>query len=121
MVIFKIFNIDAAHRLPNVPLTHKCRDIHGHTYRIEIYVNAPVDKKLGWVADFADVTEVFQPINDRLDHKYLNDIEGLENPTVENLARWIWVHLKPSLPMLSRIVVYETPESGCIYEGEDSE
>lgn len=119
MVIFKTFNIDAAHRLPNVPLTHKCRDIHGHTYRIEVYVDAPVNEKLGWVADFADITEAFKPVHDRLDHKYLNDIKGLENPTVENLVRWIWIHLKPSLPIVSRIVVYESPDSGCIYEGED--
>jgi 6-pyruvoyltetrahydropterin/6-carboxytetrahydropterin synthase len=119
MVIFKTFTIDAAHRLPNVPVTHKCRNIHGHTFRIEIHVNGPIQEEFGWVMDFADITTVFKPIKDQLDHKYLNDIKGLENPTSENLAKWLWRHLKLPLPILTKIVVQESPDSGCIYTGED--
>lgn len=117
MEIFKVFHIDAAHRLPNVPLGHKCANLHGHSFRIEIHISGPVDPKLGWVIDFADITQAFQPLHDQLDHKYLNDIEGLGNPTSENLARWLWQRLQPALPQLSRIVVQESPESGCVYEG----
>ena len=71
----------------------------------------------GWIMDFGDVKAAFQPIYDRLDHHYLNDIPGLENPTSENLAVWIWNELKPSLPALSEITVHETCTSGCRYRG----
>ena len=118
MEIFKIFHIDAAHRLPNVPPGHKCANLHGHSFRIEIRISGPVDPNLGWVIDFADIAKAFQPLHDQLDHKYLNDIEGLSNPTSENLAKWLWRHLQPSLPQLCKIVVQESPESGCIYSGE---
>jgi 6-pyruvoyltetrahydropterin/6-carboxytetrahydropterin synthase len=118
MEIFKVFHIDAAHRLPNVPAGHKCTNLHGHSFRIEIHLSGPVDPKLDWVIDFADIAKAFQPLHDQLDHKYLNDIEGLSNPTSENLALWIWKHLQVALPQLSKVVVQESPESGCIYEGE---
>jgi 6-pyruvoyltetrahydropterin/6-carboxytetrahydropterin synthase len=118
MEIFKVFHIDAAHRLPQVPAGHKCANLHGHSFRIEIHISGPVDPKLGWVIDFADIVKAFQPLHDQLDHKYLNDIEGLNNPTSENLAQWLWRHLHPSLPQLSKIVVQESTESGCIYRGE---
>ncbi|PKN76533.1 MAG: 6-carboxytetrahydropterin synthase QueD [Deltaproteobacteria bacterium HGW-Deltaproteobacteria-10] len=117
MEIFKVFHIDAAHRLPNVPPGHKCAQLHGHSFRIAIHINGPVDPQYGWVIDFADITKAFQPLHDQLDHKYLNDIEGLENPTSENLAQWLWRNLQPSLPQLSKIVVQESLESGCVYEG----
>lgn len=119
MVIFKVFKIEAAHRLPNVPPDHKCSRMHGHTFRIEVHVRGPVQEKRGWVIDFADIAEAFKPVYLALDHKCLNDIEGLENPTSENLAHWIWKRLQPDLPGLSRVVVQESPESGCIYQGED--
>jgi 6-pyruvoyltetrahydropterin/6-carboxytetrahydropterin synthase len=119
MYIFKTFTVDATHNLPNVPLTQRCKHIHGHTFRIEVHVKAPVQPELGWVVDFADIAAAFKPIKDQLDHKYLNKIEGLENPTSENLAKWIWRHLSPSLPILCKIVVQESPDSGCIYTGED--
>ncbi len=118
MEIFKVFHIDAAHRLPNVPSGHKCANLHGHSFRIEIHISGPVDSKLGWVIDFADIAKAFQPLHDQLDHKYLNDIEGLSNPTSENLAVWLWQRLHPALPQLSKIIVRESPESGCIYEGK---
>lgn len=118
MDIFKVFSIEAAHRLPNVPPAHKCARLHGHSFRVEIHVSGPVGGETGWVMDFADIKEAFQPLFAQLDHHYLNEVEGLSNPTSEHLARWIWQRLRPSLPMLSKVVVSETCTSGCIYEGE---
>ena len=118
MDIFKEFTIEAAHWLPNVPEGHKCRRMHGHSFHIEVHVSGTVDEHAGWVMDFADLKSAFRPIEERLDHYCLNDIEGLENPTSENLARWIWSHLQPALPELSKIVVRETCTSGCVYTGQ---
>jgi 6-pyruvoyltetrahydropterin/6-carboxytetrahydropterin synthase len=117
MDIFKIFTLEAAHRLPNVPPGHKCARLHGHSFRVEIHVAGEPDPHTGWVMDFADIKAAFQPIHDRIDHHYLNDIEGLDNPTSEILAIWIWRQLKPALPQLSRIVVHETCTSGATYAG----
>jgi 6-pyruvoyltetrahydropterin/6-carboxytetrahydropterin synthase len=117
--IYKEFQIEAAHLLPNVPEDHKCRRLHGHSFRIEIHVAGKVDKDVGWVMDFADIGRIFQPLYDALDHRFLNEIAGLENPTSENLARWIWQRLKPELPELDKIVIKETCTSGCIYRGDD--
>jgi 6-pyruvoyltetrahydropterin/6-carboxytetrahydropterin synthase len=118
MEIFKEFTFEAAHRLPNVAPDHKCYRLHGHSFRCEVHVAGPLDPQLGWVIDFADIKGAFAPILSQLDHHYLNDIEGLSNPTSENLAKWIWQRLKPSLGGLSRVVVRETCNSGCIYAGE---
>ena len=118
MDIFKVFTIEAAHRLPHVPEGHKCARLHGHSFRIEVHLSGPVDPQAGWVMDFADVKAAFKPIYDRLDHHYLNDIPGLENPTSERLARWIWERLKPALPLLTEIAIAETCTSRCIYRGE---
>lgn len=119
MEIFKRFTIEAAHRLPNLPESHKCWRLHGHSFRVEIHAAGPLTAREGWVVDFADVTRAFTPIYDQLDHHYLNEIPGLENPTSEILARWIWARLKPALPLLSQVVVRETCTAGCIYRGED--
>ena len=119
MDIFKIFTIEAAHRLPNLPEAHKCTRLHGHSFRIEVHVSGEVDAEQGWVQDFGDIGEAFKPIFNQLDHYYLNEVEGLENPTSENLARWIWLRLKPSLPMLSKLVIRETCTAGCVYTGDD--
>jgi 6-pyruvoyltetrahydropterin/6-carboxytetrahydropterin synthase len=118
MEIFKEFTFEAAHRLPNVPPGHKCARLHGHSFRVGVYVRGVVDEHSGWVMDFADVAAAVQPVIDRLDHFYLNDIEGLENPTSEHLARWIWERLMPSLPALAQVVVRETCTAGCVYRGE---
>ena len=117
MEIFKAFTLESAHRLPNVPPGHKCARLHGHSFRVEIHVSGPVDPQLGWVMDFADVKAAFDPLFRQLDHNYLNDVPGLENPTSENLARWIWQKLEPSLPQLSAVVVHETCTSGARYTG----
>ena len=118
MVIFKEFRFEAAHLLPNVPEGHKCARLHGHSFVVGVYVEGPVGDESGWVMDFGDLAVVFKPIYDQLDHYYLNDIEGLENPTSENLAVWIWEKLKPALPLLSKIEIKETCTSGCEYAGE---
>lgn len=118
MEIFKEFTIEAAHRLPNLPTTHKCSRLHGHSFRIGIFVEGAVDPHLGWVQDFADVKAAFQPLFDQIDHNYLNDVPGLDNPTSENLARWVWQQLKPKLPALSRIEIRETCTAGCVYRGD---
>jgi 6-pyruvoyltetrahydropterin/6-carboxytetrahydropterin synthase len=118
MEIFKDFTFESAHRLPNVPATHKCARLHGHSYRVTIHVAGHVDPQLGWIIDFAEIKEAFAPIHAQLDHYYLNEVSGLENPTSENLARWIWTRIKPALPLLSQVVVHETCTSGCAYRGE---
>lgn len=120
MEIFRAFTIEAAHRLPGVPPGHKCARLHGHSFRVELHLSGEVDKHSGWITDFADLRAAFAPTYERLDHHYLNDIPGLENPTSENLARWIWDQIKPSLPQLCKIVLHETCTSGCIYAGEQS-
>jgi len=116
--IYKDFTFESAHLLPNVPAGHKCGRLHGHSFFIRIVVSGEVDPHTGWIIDFGDIKKAFKPIYDQLDHYYLNDIEGLENPTSENLAKWVWQKLKPILPELSRIEIKETCTSGCIYTGE---
>lgn len=117
MDIYKVFRIEAAHRLPNVPPGHKCARLHGHSFAVELHVGGTPDPHTGWIMDFGDIKAIFKPTYERLDHNYLNDIPGLENPTSENLARWIWDEIKPRLPALSLVVVHETCTSGCRYAG----
>jgi 6-pyruvoyltetrahydropterin/6-carboxytetrahydropterin synthase len=121
MEIFKEFTFESAHKLPHVPEGHKCGRLHGHSYRCEIHVKGQTHPRDGWVMDFADIKERFEPLRKILDHNYLNEIEGLANPTSEVLAQWIWRRLKPSLPQLSRVVIRETCTSGCIFTGSESE
>ena len=119
MKIYKDITFEAAHMLPNVPEDHKCRQLHGHSFKVRITLDGPVDKSIGWVEDFAHLKKAFDPIYQKLDHHYLNEIAGLENPTSENLVKWIWERLKPNLKYLHSIEVKETCTTGCIYEGED--
>jgi len=116
--IFKEFSFEAAHRLPNVPVGHKCSRLHGHSFRVAVHVEGTVGGRTGWIRDFADLACAMEPVLDCLDHQYLNEIEGLDNPTSEVLACWIWDRLRPSLPDLSQVVVRETCTSGCVYRGE---
>ncbi|MFC4034616.1 6-carboxytetrahydropterin synthase QueD [Streptomyces polygonati] len=118
MEIFREFTFEAAHRLPKVPHGHKCARLHGHSYKVIVHAEAPVDPEAGWVMDFGDLKRAFKPLEAQLDHYYLNEIEGLENPTSEVLARWLWERLQPSLPALSALTVHETCTSGCTYRGE---
>lgn len=117
MEVFKSFSLEAAHRLPNVPHDHPCARVHGHSFVVELWVNGFVGASSGWVVDFADIAEAFRPLNDQLDHQLLNDIDGLSNPTSENLAIWIWERVSTSLKGLSKVVVRETATSGCVYRG----
>lgn len=117
MEIFKEFTFEAAHRLPNVPEGHKCHRLHGHSFVVRVYVEGPVEKDFGWVQDFSDIKGAFKPLYDQLDHNYLNEIEGLENPTSEILAVWIWDRMKPKLPLLSKVETQETCNCGCVYRG----
>lgn len=117
MRIFKQFTFDSAHFLPHVPPGHKCREIHGHTYRLVVHIEGKLDQNLGWVMDFADLKKIIDPIVKSIDHQLLNNIEGLENPTCEMIAVWLWNKIKPEIPSLARIELHETPTSGAIYDG----
>jgi len=108
---------EAAHFLPHVPPGHPCGRVHGHSYKIEIEVTGPVDATLGWVVDFGIIDELMAPLIHRLDHHLLNDIEGLQNPTIEQIAAWLWQKLKRDLPPLSGIVVHESSRARCLYRG----
>ena len=120
MHIYKTFQIEAAHRLPNVPAGHKCARLHGHSFVIGVHVSGPVGEDTGWVMDFADIKRAFEPLFTTLDHNHLNEVDGLENPTSENLAIWIWQRLADELPGLCEITVNETCTSGCSYHGPDA-
>ncbi len=111
------FSFDAAHRLPRVPQGHKCGRVHGHGFRVELVCEGEIDEETGWLIDFAEIKRAFAPFLEQLDHRYLNDIEGLENPTAENLARWIWTRVKPKLPVLTKVNVAETDNARCEYRG----
>ena len=116
--LVKEYRFEAAHRLPQVPAGHKCARLHGHSFKIELAVAGAVDAKSGWFIDYGRIDEVFEPIRQRLDHYYLNEIEGLENPTSEHLARWLWEKVKPRVPELCAVVVHETCDARCIYRGD---
>jgi 6-pyruvoyltetrahydropterin/6-carboxytetrahydropterin synthase len=117
MEIFRVFHLQCARRLPALPETHPCSRLHGHSFRVELTVAGDVDPKFGWVLDFANLEAAWRPLHAQLDHRYLNDVAGLENPTSENLAVWLWQRLKPGLPGLARIKLMETHDSGCVYSG----
>lgn len=117
--IWKDFSFDSAHRLPHVPEGHKCGRLHGHTFHVRVTLRGVAGEHTGWVMDFADLKAAWKPLDRVLDHRYLNDIEGLENPTSEVLAVWIWDRLKPVLPELWEVQVKETCTSGCSYRGPE--
>lgn len=118
--LWKEFRFEAAHRLPNVPAGHKCARLHGHSFRLEVHLDGPVDSRTGMLVDYADIKAAFGPLHEQLDHHYLNEIPGLENPTSENIVCWVWERLKPALPELSRLVLRETCTVGCVYEGHEA-
>jgi len=118
MEIYKEFAFDPAHFLPHVPDGHKCKEIHGHTYHLRVYIKGSPDKNLGWIMDFKELKDLVNSLVDQVDHKLMNNIHGLENPTAENITIWFWDRLKPMLPLLSRIELKETPTTGVIYDGQ---
>ena len=113
----KSFTFEAAHSLPTFPEGHKCRRLHGHSFKVAVQVAGEVDPQLGYLVDYGEIKAACEPIRKQLDHYYLNEIEGLENPTAEMLSAWIWERLKPNLPQLSKITIYETCTSTCEYTG----
>ena len=117
MRLEKSFRFEAAHWLPNVPDDHKCKRLHGHSYQVTLVVEGDIDEQHGWVIDFGTMKEAFAPLEEQLDHYCLNEIEGLENPTSELLAKWIWERVKPNLPQLSEVSIEETCTSRCVYCG----
>ncbi len=118
--ITKEFRFEAAHRLPQAPADHKCFRLHGHSFRVQVTIRGPVNPQTGWLQDFGDLKAAFAPLVAELDHHYLNEIPGLDNPTSENLARWIWQRLAPELPLLCEVLVHETCTSHCVYRGPGS-
>lgn len=111
--ICKAFDFDAAHRLDRLPPTHKCHRLHGHTYRVEITLHGAIDDQIGFIVDYQEIADAWQPVHDQLDHRYLNDIPGLEVPSTEVLAHWILARLKPALPLLLKVRVYESATTWC--------
>jgi len=141
MDIYKKFSFDSAHYLPNLPEDHKCKRMHGHTFNVEIHITGNVNQEIGWIMDFSEIKTICDPVIEQLDHRVLimdfseikticdpvieqldhrvlNDIKGLDNPTSENLAKWIWEKVKPQLSGLKKIIVSETCSTGCIYKGQ---
>lgn len=115
--LVKSFGFEAAHFLPTFPEGHKCRRMHGHSFRVEVVVEGEVDPDKGYLVDYGDIKRAIKPIEDRLDHRVLNEIPGLENPTSESLAAWVWGELERALPMLAEVIVHETCTSRCHYLG----
>jgi 6-pyruvoyltetrahydropterin/6-carboxytetrahydropterin synthase len=116
--LIRELRFEAAHRLPKVPPGHKCARLHGHSFKIELAISGPVNPETGWLIDFGEIDRLWQPIYDQIDHNYLNEVPGLDNPTSEILARWLWDRMKPKLPELERVIVHETCDSRCEYDGE---
>lgn len=115
--LVKVFTFEAAQTLPNLPDGHKCRNMHGHSFKIEISIEGEVDPAIGWVYDHAKISRAMEPLLADLDHAYLNEIEGLENPTIENMAAWFWDRLEKELAGLKKIVIHETPTARCVFRG----
>ena len=118
MKITQAFRFEAAHFLPNVPATHRCHAMHGHSYRVELKLEGPVDPTTGFVVDFFEIEAAFAPLLKTLDHHCLNEVEGLENPTAENIAVWIFARMKKALPQLAGVIVYETRDCTAEYDGK---
>jgi 6-pyruvoyltetrahydropterin/6-carboxytetrahydropterin synthase len=114
----KDFTFEAAQTLPSAPAGHKCRKMHGHSFKVEVSVEGEIDRASGWVYDHAEISAAMKPLIAQLDHSYLNEIAGLENPTIENMAAWFWQKLAPQCPGLCEIVIHETPTARCVYRGE---
>jgi 6-pyruvoyltetrahydropterin/6-carboxytetrahydropterin synthase len=116
VIIYKDFTFEAAHKLPFVPDAHKCSKLHGHSFKVRVSVEDKLNH-MGWVIDYADIKSACEPVIEVLDHSYLNELPELNNPTSENIARWLWNEIQPKLTILSEIEVKETCNTGCIYRG----
>lgn len=114
----KDFFFESAQTLPKVPVGHKCGAMHGHSFKMEISIEGEVNPETGWIYDHAAISRAVNPLLELLDHRYLNEVPGLENPTIELMAGWFWQKLAPQLPGLCEIVIHETPTARCVYRGE---
>ena len=115
--LIKEFRFEAAQTLPNLPEGHKCRSMHGHSFKVEVCVEGEIDPAIGWIYDHKQISRAMDPLLELLDHSYLNEIEGLENPTIELMAAWFWRKLEPDCPGLCEIVIHETPTARCVFRG----
>jgi queuosine biosynthesis protein QueD len=113
----KSFRFEAAHWLPTFPEGHKCRRMHGHSFNVDVVVAGEVDPATGYLVDYGQISAAIEPIRQELDHRLLNEIEGLENPTAEQISRWVFERLEPKLPLLDRVRVHETCTTACEYAG----
>ena len=111
----KTLTFEAAHRLPGLPSHHKCSRLHGHSFSVTLIIRGPLDPSSGWVIDYGDLKKAAQPLIDQVDHYYLNEIEGLSNPTSEVLAQWFYDRLKSNLPALYQVEIKETCTTACLY------
>jgi len=118
--ISKKFRFEAAHHLPNDAKGHKCGRLHGHSFVVQITLCGPIDRNLGWIMDLNDVAKAFEPLMEQLDHNYLNEIKGLENPTSEILAQWIYDKIQIDKKLLYSVCVEETCNSMAIVYGSCS-
>ena len=118
ITLSKDFNFDAAQSIPLFPKGHKCRGVHGHSFLVTVSVTGEVDPVTGIFYDIALISQAMDPLVNELDHSYLNEIPGLENPTLELMAAWIWTRLAPQLMGLSEIIIHETPRARCVYRGD---
>lgn len=113
----KLFTFEAAQTIPHLNPDHKCTRMHGHSFKIEISIQGEVNPHVGWIYDHANITQAMTPLLKLVDHAYLNEVEGLENPTIENICAWFWKKLSSPLPGLFEIVLHETPTARCSYRG----
>lgn len=118
VTLTKSFDFEAAHWLPTFPEGHKCRRMHGHSFRVDVIVEGDVPADKGYLIDYGQIKQAIEPIKSRLDHYVLNEVEGLENPTAEMLARWVYDRLKPALPLLAAVRVHETCTTEAEYRGQ---
>jgi 6-pyruvoyltetrahydropterin/6-carboxytetrahydropterin synthase len=112
------FQFEASHALSHLPASHPCHSLHGHSYGVSVEVSGDVDEASGFLVDYADIHKAVKPIIDVLDHRHLNDVEGLKLATTEFIAKYLWDRVKPRLPGLCRITISETGSTQCTYEGE---
>ena len=109
--LVQTIRFESARKLTKVPKNHPCSNLYGLAFKLEIHLEGEIDYSTGFVTDFNNIEEIFKPIKNKLDHNYLNDIKGLENPTSEILVEWIWKKLNPNLKGLVKLVLWENEVS----------
>ena len=111
----QLFRIESARRLTGLPSDHPCSRLHGHSFQIELTLIGDRQEDTGWVIDYHLISSSVGPVLRQLDHRVLNEVPGLENPTTENLCFWLYEKIKTEIPELVQITVRETPETACSY------